>query len=118
MLALRQCDFAKVWRFDTRPIKDYIKSMQYSTRIKPISYLKANAAEVLQELADQRQPMIITQNGEARAVLQDVASYEQTQETLALLKILALGNQQLTQGRVKPLADIVKRIRAKVATGD
>jgi PHD/YefM family antitoxin component YafN of YafNO toxin-antitoxin module len=62
--------------------------------------------------------MIITQNGEARAVLQDVASYEQTQETLALLKILALGNQQLTQGRVKPLADIVKRIRARVATGD
>ena len=92
--------------------------MRYSTQIKPISYLKANAAEVLQELAKQRQPMVITQNGEARAVLQDVASYEQTQETLALLKILALGNQQLAQGRVKPLVDIVKRIRAKVATGD
>jgi prevent-host-death family protein len=118
MAALLQFDLDTVWRFDTRPLKDYIQSMRYSTQIKPISYLKANAAEVLQELADQRQPMIITQNGEARAVLQDVASYEQTQETLALLKILALGNQQLTQGRVKPLADIVKRIRAKVATGD
>ena len=92
--------------------------MRYSTQIKPISYLKANAAEVLQELAKQRQPMVITQNGEARAVLQDVASYEQTQETLALLKILALGNQQLAHGRVKPLVEIVKRIRAKVATGD
>ena len=92
--------------------------MRYSTQIRPISYLKANAAEVLKELADQRQPMVITQNGEARAVLQDVASYEQTQETLALLKILALGNQQLAQGRVKPLADIVKSIRAKVATDD
>jgi prevent-host-death family protein len=109
---------AKAWDFDTRPLKDYIRSMRYSTQIRPISYLKANAAEVLQELADQRQPMVITQNGEARAVLQDVASYEQTQETLALLKILALGNQQLAQGRVKPLADIAKRIRAKVATGD
>jgi prevent-host-death family protein len=115
---LNQGDLATVWRFDARPLKDYIQSMRYSTQIKPISYLKANAAEVLQELADQRQPMIITQNGEARAVLQDVVSYEQTQETLALLKILALGNLQLTQGRVKPLADIVKRIRAKVATGD
>jgi prevent-host-death family protein len=92
--------------------------MRYSTQIRPISYLKANAAEVLQELADQRQPMVITQNGEARAVLQDVATYEQTQETLALLKILALGNQQVNQGRVKPLADVARRIRAVTATGD
>jgi PHD/YefM family antitoxin component YafN of YafNO toxin-antitoxin module len=62
--------------------------------------------------------MVITQNGEAKAVIQDVASYEQTQETLALLKILALGNQQVAQGRVKPLADVVKRIRALTATDD
>jgi prevent-host-death family protein len=81
--------------------------VRYSTRIKPISYLKANAAEVLQELADQRQPMVITQNGEAKAVIQDVVSYEETQETLALLKILALGNQQVAQGRIKPLAQHV-----------
>jgi len=86
--------------------------MKYSTQIKPISYLKANAAEVLQELTEQRQPMIITQNGEAKAVIQDVASYEQTQETLALLKILALGSQQVAQGRVKPLADVAARLRA------
>ena len=92
--------------------------MRYSTQIKPISYLKANAAEVLQELADQRQPMVITQNGEARAVLQDVASYEQTQETLALLKILALGNQQVAEGRTKPLADAAKAIRASMAPED
>ena len=92
--------------------------MRYSTQIRSISYLKANAAEVLEELTDQRQPMVITQNGEAKAVIQDVASYEQTQETLALLKILALGNQQVSQGRVKPLAVIAKRVRAKLATED
>lgn len=92
--------------------------MRYSTQIRPISYLKANAAEVLQELTDQRQPMVITQNGEAKAVIQDVATYEQTQETLALLKILALGNQQVAQGRVKPLADVARRVRAKLATED
>jgi prevent-host-death family protein len=92
--------------------------MRYSTQIKPISYLKANAAEVLQDLTDQRQPMVITQNGEAKAVLQDVASYEQAQETMALLKILALGNQQLSQGRVTPVAAVAKRIRAAVATED
>jgi prevent-host-death family protein len=92
--------------------------LRHSTQIKPISYLKANAAEVLQEFADQRQPLVITQNGEAKAVLQDVASYEQAQETLALLKILALGNQQLAQGRVTPIADVARRIRAAVATED
>jgi prevent-host-death family protein len=89
--------------------------VRYSTQIKPISYLKANAAEVLQELAEQRKPLVITQNGEARAVIQDVASYEETQETLALLKILALGNQQIAQGRLKPVADVVARLRARKA---
>jgi prevent-host-death family protein len=89
--------------------------MRYSSRIKPISYLKANAAEVLKELTDQRQPLVITQNGEAKAVIQDVASYEETQETLAFLKILALGNQQVAQGRVKPVSDVVKRLRSQMA---
>ena len=90
--------------------------MRYSSQIKPISYLKANAAEVLQELAERRNPLVITQNGEAKAVIQDVASYEQTQETLALLKILALGNRQLEEGRVKPLAEVATRLRGKKAT--
>jgi len=85
--------------------------MRYSTQIKPISYLKANAAEVLEELAEQRRPLVITQNGEARAVIQDVVSYEETQETLALLKILALGNEQVAAGKVKPLGEVVRRLR-------
>ena len=87
--------------------------MRYSTRVKPISYLKAHAAEVLAQLAEQREPLVITQNGEAKAVIQDVASYEETQETLALLKILALGNRQIEEGKVAPAADVVKRLREK-----
>jgi prevent-host-death family protein len=90
--------------------------MRYSSQVKPISYLKANAAKVLAELSEQRQPLVITQNGEAKAVLQDVASFEETQETLALLKILAVGNQDLEAGRVKPVADVVARLHAKRAT--
>ncbi len=89
--------------------------MRYSSQVKSISYLKANAAEVLTQLAEQREPMVITQNGEAKAVIQDVASYEQTQETLALLKILALGSQEIETGKVKPVADVVARLRAKRA---
>ncbi len=87
--------------------------MRYSSQVKPISYLKANAAEVLLLLAEERQPMVITQNGEAKAVIQDVASYEETQETLALLKVLALGNHDIEAGKVKPVADVVARLRAK-----
>jgi prevent-host-death family protein len=90
--------------------------MRYSSQVKPISYLKANAAEVLSHLADQREPLIITQNGEAKAVLQDIASFEETQETLALLKILALGNQDVAAGKIKPVADVVARLRAKKAS--
>ncbi|MBJ7467517.1 MAG: type II toxin-antitoxin system Phd/YefM family antitoxin [Rhodoferax sp.] len=90
--------------------------MHFSTQVKPISYLKANAAEVLAQLTANREPLLITQNGEAKAVLQDVASYEQAQETLALLKVLALGNQDLAAGRVKPVAQVLTRLRAKRAT--
>jgi prevent-host-death family protein len=90
--------------------------VRYSSQVKPISYLKANAAEVLAQLAEQRQPLVITQNGEAKAVLQDVASFQETQETLALLKILALGNQDVVAGKVKPLADVVARLRDKRTT--
>ena len=84
-----------------------------STNIKPISYLKANAAEVLKHLAEQREPFLITQNGEAKAVIQDIASYESTQETLALLKILALGNREIEEGKVKPIAEVARRLRAR-----
>jgi prevent-host-death family protein len=87
--------------------------MKYSTRIRSISYLKANAAEIVRELAEQHEPLVITQNGEAKAIIQDVASYEATQETLALLKILALGNRQIEEGKVVPAADVIARLRAK-----
>lgn len=90
--------------------------MRYSTRIKPISYLKANAADVLLDLAERREPLVITQNGEAKAVIQDIASWEETRETLALLKILALGNKDIQAGRVKPVTEVVAGLRAKGKT--
>lgn len=91
--------------------------MKYSTRIRSISYLKANSAEVVRELAECREPLVITQNGEAKAVMQDVASYEETQETMALLKILALGNRQIEQGRVVRAREAIRRLRASKARG-
>lgn len=90
--------------------------MKLSSQIKPISYLKAHAPQVLDGLAENHVPVVITLNGEAKAVLQDIQTYEQTQETLALLKILALGNKNLEDGKLRPakaaFAGIRKRVKA------
>lgn len=85
--------------------------MKLSSQIKPISYLKAHASEIVRNLPGQGEPLIITQNGEAKVVLQDIESYEQTQETMALLKILALGSRQIEEGKVQPTGDVIQRLR-------
>lgn len=87
--------------------------MKLSRQIKPISYLKAHAAEIVRNMRDQEGPLVITQNGEAKVVLQDIESYEQTQETMALLKILALGNRQVEAGNVEPAAVVIQRLRER-----
>lgn len=86
--------------------------MRFSAQVKPISYLKANAAEILLNLAEKQEPMIITQNGEAKAVIQDIASFEQAQETLALLKLLALGNRDVEAGRTTPVRAAIEKLRS------
>jgi prevent-host-death family protein len=91
--------------------------MRLSSQIKPISYLKAHAAEIVRDLGEKREPIVITQNGEAKVVLQDIASYEETQETMALLKILALGNTQIEEGRVRSAADVVQSLRERKSLG-
>ena len=83
------------------------------TKIKPISYFKANAAEIIRTLAEEPEPYVITQNGEAKAVLVDFQRYEQQQETLALLKILALGEQQVREGRTKPASEVFDRLQER-----
>ena len=87
--------------------------MKPSINIKPISYLKANASDVVNQLQEQREPMIITQNGEAKMVVQDIESYEKTQQTLALLKLLALGQQQIETGQVVKVSTAIEGIRAR-----
>jgi prevent-host-death family protein len=82
--------------------------MRYSTQIKPISYVKAHAAELLDRITEEREPIIITQNGEARAVLMDVASYEQMMEdTQTLLKILALADKEIEAGETVPIEEVM-----------
>jgi prevent-host-death family protein len=88
--------------------------MKLSTRVKPISYLKAHAPEVIRGLAEGETPVVITLHGEAKAVLQHVGHYEETQETLALLKVLALTNKEVEKGKTRPAAEAFKRIRERL----
>ena len=90
--------------------------MKLSTAVKPISNLKAHASELISEITHTRQALVVTQNGEAKVVVQDVRSYERMQETLALLKILARSKQNIKRGKVKSLdgtfLSLQKRIKA------
>jgi prevent-host-death family protein len=88
--------------------------MPRASRIKPISYFKANAAEIIEELGEVGEPMIITQNGEAKAVVQDIVSFERKEETLALLKILALANRNIEEGRYRPARDVFADLRKRL----
>ncbi|WP_083338488.1 type II toxin-antitoxin system Phd/YefM family antitoxin [Ensifer sp. LCM 4579] len=89
--------------------------MKLSQQVKPISYLKAHAPEIVRSLAENREPVVLTVHGEAKAVLQDVTQYEETQETLALLKVLALTNKQVEAGKVHPASETFKRIRRRIS---
>ena len=80
--------------------------MKFSTQVKPISYLKSHAAEIVRELTENREPILITQNGEAKLVVMDVKTYEEQEETLALLKILALGNREIELGKFRDIEDV------------
>jgi prevent-host-death family protein len=89
--------------------------MKLSTAVKPISYLKAHASELIRDITNTRQALVITRNGEAKVVVQDIRSYERMLETLALLKILTRSKQNIKRGKVKTLAgtfaSLEKRIR-------
>jgi prevent-host-death family protein len=88
--------------------------MKPSEDIKPISYLKAHASELIKEVYNNQGTVVITQNGEAKVILQDVKVYEQTQDSIALLKIVALSAKNMKEGRTKSakktFSDLHKRI--------
>jgi prevent-host-death family protein len=84
--------------------------MKFSSHIKPISYLKSHTAEIVKEISESREPLLITQNGEAKLVVMDVKSYEEQEETFALLKILALGNQQIEQGNFRDVEEVFSEL--------
>lgn len=91
--------------------------MKLSRSVKSISYLKQHTADAVRGVREDSGPLVITQNGEAKAVLVDIVEYEQTQESFALLKMLAQSKQSYQQGKHKPageaLADVRETLKAK-----
>ena len=81
-------------------------AMNFATQIKPISYLKSHAAEIVKTITENREPMLVTQNGEAKMVVMDIKSWEEQEETMALLKILAMGNKQIEAGDYRSADDV------------
>ena len=87
--------------------------MRLDGRVRSISYLKAHAAELIRDVTERQEPLVITQNGEARAVLLDISTYDQLQETVALIKLLALADRQVEEGMLEPAADAIAAYRAE-----
>ena len=89
--------------------------MKLSTAVKPISYLKTHASELIRDIVSTQQALVVTHNGEAKVVVQDIRSYEKMQETLALLKILTGSKQNIKRVKVKSIekafGSLEKRIR-------
>lgn len=85
--------------------------MKLKDNVKPISYFKNHAADVLKHVTESQQSLIITQRGEAVAVLQELGEYERTRETLALLKILAQSTRSLQKGKTKASAKVFSELR-------
>lgn len=89
--------------------------MKFSTQVKPITYLKSHAAEIVKTLPESGEPLLITQNGEAKLVVMDVKTYEEQAETLALLKLLALGNKEIEAGQFRPASDVFTNLEGEEA---
>ena len=87
--------------------------MKASESIKPISYLKAHTSEVIRDIVNNQKTLVITQHGEAKVVIQEVRAFEQTQESLALLKMLAQSSKSVKAGKIKTVSEAFKHLHKR-----
>ncbi len=88
--------------------------MKITSDIKPITYLKANAAALLEQINTTHRPVVITQNGEPKAVLQDPQSYEDMRNALGLLKLISQGEEDIKRGKMRAQAEVFKRLTSQL----
>jgi prevent-host-death family protein len=91
-----------------------VVGMKLSQDVKPVSYFKNNMAEVLRRLNENQGTMIITQNGEAKAAILDIQAYEDLQETLAMLEMVAQGNKRMAEGKYRPADEVLKEFEERI----
>lgn len=84
--------------------------MNISTDIKPVTYLKSKTADLLKQINETHRPVIITQNGEPRAVLQDPKSYEDMRNAIGILKLISQGEEEIKNGKSKFQEEVFKNI--------
>ena len=89
--------------------------MNISSDIKPVSFLKSHAADILKQINDTRRPIVITQNGEPRGVLQDPESYDNMRKAIGLLKLISQGEEDIKQGNTKTQDRVFKDIEKMLA---
>ena len=92
--------------------------MNITSDIKSVTYLKSKAADLLNQINETQRPVIITQNGEPRAVLQDPKSYENMRNTIGILKLVAQGESDIKDGKVRTQEDVFKDIEKKLKEKD
>lgn len=90
--------------------------MKLSAAVKPISHIKSHASEIISEISETGNPVIVTVNGEARAIIQDIKEYEKDRESMAMLKILAMGRKDILKGRHKPVHQAFAELKKKIRT--
>jgi prevent-host-death family protein len=88
--------------------------MNLSDNIKSVSYLKSKTADLLKQINETQSPVIITQNGEARAVLQDPKSYEYMRNALGILKLISQGEEDIAKGRITSQDKVFKKIESLI----
>ena len=86
--------------------------------IKPISYIKTNAADMMNFVNDRKEPLIITQNGESRAVLIDVESYQKMKDAFNMLKIIQFSEMDIREGKSKQAKEVFSNLRRKYNLGN
>lgn len=84
--------------------------MSLKEDIRPVTYLKTKASDLLKQVSDTKRPVIITQNGEPRAVLQDARSYEDMRYALGLMKLISQGEEDVRKGKVRSQDEVFSRI--------
>ena len=90
--------------------------MKLSQAIKPVSYFKNHMAEAIRQLNENQSTMIITQNGEAKAAIIDIREFEEMQETIAMLKLIAQGKKSMTAKRFRPADDVLRELESRIET--